>query len=120
MAHTNSPLGQLPAVQPAGSDAPDVRKDLALVIAAAEKKLNLVFTTRAARDAAMTGTDPITGISLAPQDGQECYYTASPDAGQIDRRISGAWVKVYPPNYSGTGTPSNGLGVNGDVYIQYT
>lgn len=120
MAHTPSPLGQFAGIQPAGSDPPDVRDDLAIVIAQIEKKTNLVFTNRAARDSAMTGTDPITGIALTPQDGQECYYTTSPDAGQIDRRIGGAWVRVYPATYSGTAAPSNALGVDGDVYVQYT
>jgi hypothetical protein len=114
MAHSNSPLGQLVGVVPATIDSPDVQGDLVLLITAAEKRVNLTFTTRAARDAAFTAA------SQTPVDGMQAYYTAAPDAGEIDQRIAGVWKKIYPLIYSGTGTPSNSLGVNGDVYFQTT
>jgi hypothetical protein len=52
------------------------------------------------------------------QDGMVVVTTSSPQ--EMYLRAAGAWVKVHPRIYSGTTTPSAGLGANGDVYIQYT
>jgi len=32
---------------------------------------------------------------------------------------TGTWQKIWPKIYSGTAAPAAGLGVDGDVYIQY-
>lgn len=105
MAHSNSPLGQYTAVIPASSDAPDVAADFATAITAIEKKALMSFATRTSRNSTVS----------APVDGMVTYIQ---DVDEIDTRINGAWVKTWPVIYSGSGTPSGGLGVNGDLYIQ--
>jgi hypothetical protein len=106
MAHSNSPLGQLSGVVPATSDPPDVQGDLNLLITALEKKLNMTFASRAARDAAIT----------VPVNGMRTHMT---DVFETDERINGAWVKVYPVIYTGTADPSNGVGSVGNIYLKY-
>lgn len=106
MAKTDSPLGQLAAVVPATGDPPDVRGDFLILITALEKKLNMTFASRTARDAAIP----------SPIDGMKTYIN---DVDEIDERINGAWVKVYPTQYSGTGAPSNSVGSVGNYYAQY-
>lgn len=107
MAHTNSPLGQLTGVVPASADPPDVAGDFSLLITAVEKKLNMRFASRTARDSVVT----------SPVDGMVTHID---DVGEIDRRIAGAWVKIWPTKYSGTSAPANTLGVVGDWYAQYS
>lgn len=108
MAKSNSTLGQWAAIKPAGSDAPAIQTDLNAVIDVVEKQVNLVYTTRSARDTAIP----------SPTDGMITIITGS--VNEVDRRISGAWVKVYPNMYNGTAVPATSLGVVGDLYVQYS
>jgi hypothetical protein len=112
MAKSNSPLGQFPASIPATSDAPDVRADINTLVGLIEKTVVMVFTTRTARDNAFSGA----GVTIT--DGMVTWITGTVD--ERDERINGVWVKTYPIQYSGTGVPSNAIGVPGDIYIQYT
>ena len=34
-------------------------------------------------------------------------------------RQGAAWTKIWPTTYAGTAAPAAGLGVNGDIYLQY-
>ena len=106
MAHTNSPLGQLVGVVPALGDAPNVQPDLLLMATEVEKKVNMSFASRAARDAAVT----------SPVDGMETYIQ---DVDEVDKRVNGAWAKIWPIRYYGTTDPLGTLGVVGDIYLKY-
>lgn len=108
MAHSNSALGQWAAIKPAGSDAPAIQTDLNAVIDAVEKQVNLQYTTRALRDTAIPS--PVNGMLT------QILGTVN----EVDMRINGAWVKIYPLQYSGTAAPASGLGVVGDFYAQYS
>ena len=107
MAHGPSPLGQYGNIVPAAGDIPDVQADLSGAITAIEKKALMSFASRTTRNSTVS----------VPVDGMFTYIQ---DVDEIDARINGSWVKIWPVIYSGTGTPSNGLGVDGDLYIQYT
>lgn len=105
MAHSNSPLGQWAAIMPVGGDPPAVFSDIAAAITAIEKQVTLVYANSAARDSAI----------VSPTDGMTVYLTS---VGETYRRISGAWVKIHPIQYSGAGAPAAALGAVGDVYFQ--
>ena len=118
MAHFSTPLGQLPHVDPATTDPPDVQGDLVLLSTKVELRLMSVWTTRAARTAGFTAA------AITPTDGMQSIMTDVNGDGshvvEIDTRINGSWVKTYPLIYSGTGDPSNALGVVGDIYCKYS
>jgi hypothetical protein len=52
---------------------------------------------------------------IAPfSDGMLVYIE---DVDELHLRRNGAWVKIHPTSYSGTGEPSPSLGANGDLYF---
>ena len=105
MPKSNSALGQVPASIPADEDEPNVNGDMAALINAIERRLLMSWPDRATRTTAIT----------APHNGMRTYIE---NVHEIDERINGQWVKVWPTTYSGTTVPSPGLGVVGDVYFQ--
>lgn len=110
MPKQDSPLGQLPDTIPEDLDTPDVNGDMAVFLAAIEKRLLMKFADRAERNA-MFDT-----ASVTPEDGMETYISS---VHEIDKRINGVWVKIWPWKYSGTNVPSNAIGSVDDIYIQY-
>ena len=110
MVHTASPLGQLPLVIPAYVDTPDVRADLALLIGLIEPFTNMRYTTRVIRDNAISAA----GVTLV--DGMVSVIQS---VGEVDLRVGGVWKKIFPLTYSGTGVPSNAVGVPGDIFLKY-
>lgn len=110
MAHTPSPLGQMPAVTPAYSDIPDARADFNLLATLVEKVTVMKFSTRQLRDTqfSSSGTAIVDGM-----------LTVITGVAEIDLRVAGVWKKIYPVTYTGTAVPSNSLGVPGDIYGRY-
>lgn len=108
MPFTNSGRGQLTSIVPTGATEPAVVAHLQNLVDLIEPRLVLRATTVAAANASL-GT---------LQDGMFLVTTADPR--EVHVRMNGNWVKIYPTNYSGTGVPSNALGVDGDTYDRYT
>lgn len=111
MTRGNTTYGQWTGILPQGVDSPTVNTDLAAVANAAEKQSNLWFTTYAAMSA-----------MASPVEGMIAHITTAGDTpshlGEIWLRTNGAWVKVFPVMYTGTGAPASTLGAVNDVYIQ--
>lgn len=108
MGFINSALAQTTGVIPDSAEPPAVHTHLLAIINQVEKKLIMRFTSTANRDATI----------VSPENGMMCAI-GSP-ASELYVYLSGSWQKLYPRTYSGTGTPSNGLGANGDLYIQHS
>jgi hypothetical protein len=108
MAHSNSALSQWSLIKPAGGDSPAIAVDLNAVIDAVERQSWMWFATRSARDAAISS--PVNGMVTA----------ILGTVNEIDMRLGGAWVKIYPNYYvgSGSGAPSGSIGVINDIYFQ--
>lgn len=103
---TTTPIQDLPV--PVGTDDPDVPGDMSALANALEKKLVMVFNNT---------TDRSTRVS-APTEGMFCYLK---DTNTFHVYDGAAWVSAYPtpPTFrSGSTTPSNALGVDGDVYFK--
>jgi hypothetical protein len=94
---------------PTGGDAPDVPADLLSLATAIEKRVMGVYNN---------ATDRTTRVP-SPQEGQ---FSILKDTDLVYRYDGAAWV-LFPPTQpaitSGTATPSNASGSNGDIYFKY-
>lgn len=108
MGFVNSAIGQITGVIPDANEPPVVHTHLLNIVNQLEKRSNMRFSNTTARDAAIT----------SPENGMICGI-GSP-VSEIYSYLNGAWVKIYPLIRSGTTVPSNALGANGDLYVQYS
>jgi hypothetical protein len=93
---------------PAAGDDPNVAEDVMTLASQIEKYVVMVFNTALARNAAVT----------APVEGMHAYLK---DNNVMTVYTGSAWEDAYPtvPSItSGTTTPSNATGADGDVYFQ--
>lgn len=108
MPYTNSAKGQLTGIVPQGGNAPAVVADLQQIVDKVEPRLVLRAASVAAANASL-GT---------LEDGMFLETTAAPF--EFHSRQAGAWVKIWPTNYSGTAAPVAANFVVGDTYDQYS
>lgn len=104
---TTTPGQSLPI--PVAGDDPNVPDDLNTLALAIEKRLVGVYNNVADRSARVT----------APQEGQFAYMK---DTNTFAYHDGSTWVGFptpVPAITSGTTTPSNGSGANGDIYFKY-
>ena len=105
MPFTNSAREQFQAIVPDNPATPTVPAHLQAIIDAIE-----THTVLRADDWAWADT------FIAPYaDGMVVYIE---DIDELHLRVAGAWRKLHPNTYTGTGEPSNGLGADGDLYFQ--
>ena len=97
----------------------NVIKEDELIYAAAVNDLN-TRVNKAVTGATVDGiVVPVTNHVLSIPAGLPDVTAA--DNGKILRVVNGAWQVVSPTTvYSGSGTPSQNLGVDGDIYLQTT
>ena len=58
-------------------------------------------------------------ITISGSSGSGLPTVTAADNGKVLMVVSGAWQMVTPVSlYSGSGTPSNSSGNNGDIYVQ--
>lgn len=106
-SNPTTPIQDLPT--PTDTMDPDVPGDVYALATALEKKLVMVFNNVTDRSARVT----------APTEGMFAYMK---DTNTFVVYDGAAWVSAYPapPTFrSGTTTPANTLGVDGDVYFKY-
>lgn len=105
--NATTPLQSFPT--PISTDDPDVTADTYTLATAIEKRVMGVYNNATDRDARIT----------SPQEGQFAYLK---DTDLVWRYTGSAWT-LFPPAApsitSGTTTPSNGTGANGDIYFKY-
>lgn len=59
------------------------------------------------------------GVYTALNNAVALPSVSASDNGKILQVVNGTWTLVTPPTiYTGSGTPDNSLGNNGDIYIQ--
>ncbi len=105
MPFVDSARKQFPAVIPTDPTTPTVPAHLTTIINAIEEQVVLYATDWSYAD-----------TFIAPyQNGMLIYINADEE---LHLRLGGAWMKIYPTNYTGTGTPSGALGSDGDLYFQ--
>lgn len=105
MPFTDSARKQFPSIVPTNPTTPTIPIHLQGIVDAVEARVVL----RAA-DFAYANT------FLAPfEDGMLLYIVS---LGEIHLRVAGAWKKISPTSYTGTGVPASALGADGDLYFQ--
>lgn len=108
MGFVNSALGQITGVIPDSAEPPNVHTHLLNIMNQMERRGVMRFSSTSVRDSTVT----------SPENGMVCAI-GSP-ASELFVYLSNSWQKLYPRMYSGTTTPSNSLGANGDLYIQHS
>lgn len=105
MAFTDSARSQFTAIVPDNPATPTVPAHLQDIVDAIEARVVLRADDWSDAD-----------TNIAPyQDGMLLYVA---NIGALFLRVNGAWVKLYPTNYTGTGAPDPALGADGDLYFQ--
>lgn len=104
----NTPLQGWPI--PTNADDPDIPGDMATLALAIERRVVGVYATQAALNSTTAGKT------------EEGMFAYTSDTNSFWSYNGTAWVgfpTVVPIIRSGTAAPSNGTGIDGDVYIQY-
>lgn len=107
MAFTDSDRKQFLAIVPDDPATPTVPAHLQAIVDAIEEHVVLHAADWSAAD-----------TNLTPYKNGMLVFVENP--GALYLRLGGAWLKVYPTNYTGTGDPSPSLGVDGDLYFKTT
>lgn len=105
MAFTDSARSQFTAIVPDNPATPTVPAHLQSIVDAIESQVVL-------RAADWSDAD----TNIAPYEDGMILFVAS--EGELLFRISSAWKKLSPTNYTGTADPDPGLGADGDLYFQ--
>lgn len=105
MPFTDSARKQFPAVVPDDPAQPTVPAHLQAIVDAIEEHVILYADDWSYAD-----------TFIAPYTNGMLLFVADPEALYL--RLGGAWVKVYPTSFTGTGPPDPTLGADGDLYFQ--
>lgn len=105
MAFTDSERSQFTGIVPDDPASPTVPAHLQDIVDAIETQVVLKAADWSFADTFIAPY--VNGMLLAVESEGALYY-----------RTGGAWQKIYPTNFTGTGTPSGSLGDNGDLYFQ--
>lgn len=105
MAFSDSARDQFPAIIPDDPATPTVPAHLQTIIDAVEAQVVLRADTWSWANTFLTPFE----------DGMLLYVE---DVDELWARVDGEWRKLYPTTYTGTATPSDSLGADGDLYFQ--
>ena len=106
-ANTTTPGQSFPT--PVGSGTPDITLDLYNLAVAIEKRVVGIYNNVADRSARVT----------APAEGQFAYMKDTNTFAFYDGAAWTGFPTPVPAITSGTTTPSNASGANGDIYFKY-
>lgn len=105
MPFTDSARGQFSQIVPTDPTAPTVPAHLQNIVDQIEGQTVLRVADEAERDGGLT-----------PLENGMIVYVSSINA--LFLRVNGVWQKMHPTHLTGTGTPSDVVGDDGDLYFQ--